>query len=68
MLLDRTARIISPWPLCMTGCVYSSLLTSHYDLPQTLGPVTYDDAGAFHRKLRAEVAQARLENARKAGD
>jgi hypothetical protein len=54
LLLDRTARIINPWPECMTGCVYSSLLTNHYDLPQTLGPVTYDDASAFHRRLREE--------------
>ena len=54
ILLDRMSRIINPWPKCMTGCVYSSLLTNHYDLPQTLGPVTYRDADSFYRKLRSE--------------
>ncbi|MDP6390343.1 MAG: hypothetical protein QF654_10650 [Alphaproteobacteria bacterium] len=54
ILLDRIARIINPWPKCMTGCVYSSLLTNYYDLPRTLGPVTYRDADTFYSKLKSE--------------
>ncbi|MDP6708202.1 MAG: hypothetical protein QF893_17800 [Alphaproteobacteria bacterium] len=54
VLLDRMAKIINPWPRCMTGCIYSSLLTSHFDLPETLGPVTYGHAEKFYRKLKSE--------------
>jgi hypothetical protein len=38
----------------MTGCVYSSLLTNYFDLPETLGPVTYPDAARFYAKLKSE--------------
>ena len=54
LLLNRMEKMVSPWPRCMTGCVYSSLLTNHYDLPATLGPVLYEDGGLFLEKLRAE--------------
>jgi hypothetical protein len=54
LLLDRMEKMINPWSQCMTGCVYSSLITDHYGLPQTLGPVTYESASLFHKKLEAE--------------
>mgnify|MGYP000023489067 CR=1 FL=1 len=44
----------SLWPRCMTGCVYSSLLIGYYDLPNTLGPVLYEDGSLFLERLRAE--------------
>lgn len=57
LLLDRMEQIINPWPRCMTGCVYSSLLTNHHDLPPTLGPVTYEDAKRFYETLKSEGFQ-----------
>lgn len=54
LLVERMAGIISPWPDCMTGCVYSSLITSRFDLPETIGPVTYDEASLYHGTLKDE--------------
>jgi hypothetical protein len=54
LLVERMAGIISPWPDCMTGCVYSSLITSRFDLPETIGPVTYEEASLYHRTLKDE--------------
>ncbi len=54
MLLTRMTQIMNPWPDCMTGCVYSSLITGYYDLPETIGPVTYEDAHIFRERLGAE--------------
>ena len=54
LLLDRMEQIINPWPRCMTGCVYSSLLTNYHGLPPTLGPVTHEDAKRFYETLKAE--------------
>lgn len=54
MLLTRMKQIMNPWPDCMTGCVYSSLITGYYDLPETIGPVTYEGAHIFHEKLSPE--------------
>jgi hypothetical protein len=53
-LLSRMTQMINPWPDCMTGCVYSSLLTGYYDLPETIGPVTYEGAHIFRERLGAE--------------
>ena len=50
-LLSRMTQMINPWPDCMTGCVYSSLLTGYYDLPETIGPVTYEGAHIFRERL-----------------
>ncbi len=57
LLLDKMEQIINPWPRCMTGCVYSSLLTNHHGLPPTLGPVTYEDAKRFYETLKADGFQ-----------
>jgi hypothetical protein len=53
-LLSRMTQMINPWPDCMTGCVYSSLISGYYDLPETIGPVTYEGARIFRDRLGAE--------------
>ena len=54
LLVQHMTRIINPWPDCMTGCVYSSLITSRFDLPETIGPVTYEEASIYHHALKGE--------------
>ena len=54
MLVFYALEARSPWPRCITGCVYSSLLTGYYDLPNTLGPVLYEDGSLFLERLRTE--------------
>lgn len=54
--LSELRRIISrmsnPWPDCLTGCLYSSHLTPHFELPETIGPVQAKDALCFYETLR----------------
>ncbi|MDP6875948.1 MAG: hypothetical protein QF521_20685 [Alphaproteobacteria bacterium] len=52
LLRDILPRIANPWPNCLTGCVYSAHLTPHFDLPETIGPATADDAQRFYDTLR----------------
>lgn len=47
-------RVANPWPDCMTGCVYSSLITPHFDLPETIGPVALKDAVRCYEILKQE--------------
>jgi len=53
MLVFYALEARSPW-FVLGACVYSSLLTGYYDLPNTLGPVLYEDGSLFLERLRAE--------------
>jgi len=53
-ILNVFKRVANPWPDCMTGCVYSALLTPHFELPETIGPVELQDAMRCYETLRQE--------------
>jgi len=50
-LLSGFEKVANAWNDCMTGCIYSSLLTPYFNLPDTIGPVTYDHALQFYNTL-----------------
>ena len=52
-LITGFEKVANPWADCMTGCIYSALLTPFYGLPDTLGPVNIKEALQFYEVLHA---------------
>ena len=52
-LLAGFEKVANPWTDCMTGCIYSALLTPFFGLPETIGPVNSVQAIQFYKTLLA---------------
>jgi hypothetical protein len=51
-LAERSAAMQRITPTCLTGCIFSSFLNGHYDLPLELGPVQPHRVLKRYRTLR----------------